>query len=156
MLLLLLIPLILSTFINTWNLTGFPSLHVDEGYYIWKTMSKLQTQDLQPTNNYYAPYFGQIFMAALLGLVRYPDTLNPNLDADFIESLYPIPRLIMGIFAILDTFLIFKITEKRYGIKIVFIADVLFVVMPYGWLLKRIFLETIQLHLLLTSVLLVL
>jgi hypothetical protein len=95
-------------------------------------------------------------MAGLLGLVGYPDTLNPNLDADSIESLYLIPRLIMSIFAILDTFLVFKITEKRYGIKIAFIAAVLFAVMPYGWLLKRIFLETIQLPLVLTSVLLVL
>ncbi|MDR4512583.1 MAG: glycosyltransferase family 39 protein [Nitrososphaeraceae archaeon] len=155
-LLLLFIPLILSAFINTWNLTGFPSLHVDEGYYMWKTISTLQIQDLQPTDSYFAPYFGQIFMASILGLIGYPDTLNPNLDASSIESLYLIPRLIMSIFAILDTFLIFKITEKRYGVKVAFIATVLFVVMPYGWLLKRIFLETIQLPLLLTSVLLLL
>jgi 4-amino-4-deoxy-L-arabinose transferase-like glycosyltransferase len=158
--LLLLLPLILSAVINTWNITGFPNLHVDEGYYMWKTMSILQGQGLLTSDSYldryFAPYFGPIFLAALLGMIGYPDIVNPTLDTASIESLYLIPRLIMSIFAVLDTFLIFKIAEKRYGMKIAFIAAVLFAVMPYEWLLKRIFLETIQLPLLLTSILLVL
>jgi 4-amino-4-deoxy-L-arabinose transferase-like glycosyltransferase len=159
-LLLLLLPLILSAVINTWNITGFPNIHVDEGYHMWKVMSILQGQGLLTTDSYldsyFAPYFGQIFLAGILGMIGYPDIVHPTLDTASIESLYLIPRLIMSIFAVLDTFLIFKIAEKRYDIKIAFIAAVLFAVMPYGWLLKRIFLETIQLPLLLTSILLVL
>ena len=157
---LLLLPLILSAVINTWNITGFPNLHVDEGYYMWKTMSILQGEGVLTSDSYldryFAPYFGPIFLAGLLAMIGYPDIVNPAFDTASIESLYLIPRLIMSIFAILDTFLIFKIAEKKYDIKIAFIAAVFFAVMPYEWLLKRIFLETIQLPLLLTSILLVL
>jgi 4-amino-4-deoxy-L-arabinose transferase-like glycosyltransferase len=59
----------------------------------------------------------------------------------------------MGIFAVFDTFLIYKIGEHRYGRKVAFIAAVLFAVMPYSWMLRRVFLESIQLPLLLLSVL---
>ena len=64
--LLLLLPLILSAVINTWNITGFPNLHVDEGYYMWKTMSILQGQGLLTSDSYldryFAPYFGPILL----------------------------------------------------------------------------------------------
>jgi len=157
---LLLLPLFLSSIINTWNITGFPNIHVDEGYHMWKVMSILQGEGLLTTDSYldsyFAPYFGQIFLAGILGMIGYPDIVHPTLNTASIESIYLIPRLVMSIFAIIDTFLIFKIAEKRYSTKIAFIAAVLFAVMPYGWLLKRIFLETIQLPMLLTSILLVL
>ena len=61
--LLVFIPLILSSFTSLWNITGFPSLHVDEGHYMRKAMSTLEEGDLQPIDRYYAPYFGQILLA---------------------------------------------------------------------------------------------
>jgi hypothetical protein len=121
-----------------------------------KTMSTLQGEGLQPQDRYFAPYFGQILMAGIMGLIGYPDSFNPSPTENSIQTLYLVPRLIMSLFAVIDTFLVFKITERRYGIKIAFIASILFAVVPYGWALRRIFLESIQLPLLLTSILLVL
>ena len=40
--LLIFIPLVLSSFTSLWNITGFPSLHVDEGHYMRKAMSTLE------------------------------------------------------------------------------------------------------------------
>src|SRR5688500_12406955 len=154
--LLIFIPLVLSSFTSLWNISGFPSLHVDEGHYMRKAMSTLEGEGLQPQDRYFAPYFGQILLAGILGMIGYPDIVNPAPDADSVESLYFIPRLIMGLFAVLDTLLIYKITEKRYGLKVALLASILFAVIPYGWLLRRIFLESIQLPLLLTSILLAL
>src|SRR5215203_665045 len=152
--LLIFIPLVLSSFTSLWNISGFPSLHVDEDHYMRKAMSTLEGEGLQPQDRYFAPYFGQILLAGILGMIGYPDILNPSPDVESVESLYFIPRLIMGLFAVLDTFLIYKITEKRYGLKVALLASILFAVIPYGWLLRRIFLESIQLPLLLTSILL--
>jgi Dolichyl-phosphate-mannose-protein mannosyltransferase len=154
--LLIFIPLILSSFTSLWNITGFPSLHVDEGHYMRKAMSTLEGEGLQPQDRYFAPYFGQILLAGILGMIGYPEILHPSPDVESVESLYLIPRLIMGLFVVLDTFLIYKITEKRYGFKVALLASILFAVIPYGWLLRRIFLESIQLPLLLTSILLAL
>ncbi len=154
--LLIFIPLVLSSFTSLWNISGFPSLHVDEGHYMRKAMSTLEGEGLQPQDRYFAPYFGQILLAGILGMIGYPDILHPSTDFESVESLYLVPRLIMGLFVILDTFLIYKITEKRYGFKIALLSSILFAVIPYGWLLRRIFLESIQLPLLLTSILLAL
>lgn len=99
------------------------------------------------------PYFGQIFLAGVLRLIGYPDTLNPSSDLQSVELLHMIPRLIMGILAIIDTFLIFKITERRYGRTVAFIASVLFAVMPMTWILRRVYLDTILMPLMLSSVL---
>jgi hypothetical protein len=61
----------------------------------------------------------------------------------------------MGLLAVADTFLIYKITERRYHNRnVALIAAILFAVMPYGWFFRRIFLETIQVPFLLTSILL--
>ena len=35
---LIFIPLVLSSFTSLWNITGFPSLHVDEGHYMRKAI----------------------------------------------------------------------------------------------------------------------
>ena len=64
-----------------------------------------------------------------------------------------IPRLLMGLLAILDTFLLFKITERRYGIAVALIASVLFAVMPMTWILRRVYLDTILIPFLLSSIL---
>jgi Dolichyl-phosphate-mannose-protein mannosyltransferase len=100
------------------------------------------------------PYFGQIFLAGLLALVGYPGSLNPEPgDAYSIETLYLVPRLLMGILAILDTFLVYKIAERRYNRKVAFIAAMLFAVMPMTWMLRRVLLDSILLPFLLSSIL---
>jgi hypothetical protein len=110
------------------------------------------------------PYFGQIFLAGALQLVGYPNSLNPYVittgttstgDAVHVtEMLWLIPRVLVGLLAVVDTFLIYKIAERRYNNKTVaLIASILFAVMPLSWMTRRIFLESIQLPLILSSIL---
>jgi len=154
--LLLAIPLALAAFTHLWNPLGYPSVHIDEGHYMRKAMSILDGTGIDPLARYAAPYFGQIFLAGALGIVGYPDSLNlsANGDVHSIEALYLVPRVLMGLLAVADTFFIYKIAERRYNRKIALIAAILFAVMPYSWLFRRIFLETIQVPFLLTSILL--
>ncbi|HZD82632.1 MAG TPA: hypothetical protein VE076_07125, partial [Nitrososphaeraceae archaeon] len=157
--LLLAIPLALSAFTHLWNPLGYPSLHVDEGHYMRKAMSILDGTGIDPLHRYAAPYFGQIFLAGVLGIVGYPDSLNlsdtGNGVLHSVEMLYLVPRVLMGLLAVADTFLIYKITERRYHNRnVALIAAILFAVVPFGWLFRRIFLETIQVPFLLTSILL--
>jgi 4-amino-4-deoxy-L-arabinose transferase-like glycosyltransferase len=168
--LLLAIPLALSAFTHLWNPLGFPSLHIDEGHYMRKAMSILDGTGIDPLARYAAPYFGQIFLASALGIIGYPDSLlNPS-DTNgggggsssgsgdvlhSVEMLYLAPRVLMGLLAVADTFLIYKITEHRYHNRnVALIAAILFAVIPYGWFFRRIFLETIEVPFLLTSILL--
>ena len=155
---LLAIPLVLSAFTHLWNPIEFPSLHIDEGHYMRKALSILEGTGIDPLARYAAPYFGQIFLAGALGIVGYPDSLNLSDAGDVlhsVETFYLFPRVLMGLLAIADTFLIYKITERRYHNRnVALIAATLFAVMPYGWLFRRIFLETIQVPFLLTSILL--
>ena len=68
------------------------------------------------SSRYDHPYFGQLFLAGALGIVGYPDLLNPRIsDIYSIEMLHLLPRLLMGILAVFDTFLIYKIAERRYS-----------------------------------------
>ena len=59
----------------------------------------------------------------------------------------------MGILAVVDTFLIYKIAERRYNRNVAFVAAILFAVTPVGWLFRRMYLDPIQLPFLLTSIL---
>ena len=61
----------------------------------------------------------------------------------------------MGLLAVVDTFFIYKIVERRYSTKVAFVASLFFAVMPLGWFIRRIWLESIQLPFLLLSILLV-
>jgi hypothetical protein len=104
------------------------------------------------------PYFGQLFLAGLLRIVGYPSSLHPSAAAPddlirSIEMLHLVPRVLMGLLAVVDTFLIYKIAEVRYNRKVAFIASVLFAVMPLSWLTRRIYLENLQLPFLLLSIL---
>ena len=104
------------------------------------------------------PYFGQVFLASILGVLNYPNSLNDSGSGNTehsIQMLYVVPRLVMGILAVIDTFVVFKIAERRYSRKVAFIASVFFAVMPVGWFIRRIWLESIQLPILLVSILLV-
>jgi hypothetical protein len=158
-LLLLFIPLVLSAFTHIWNPIGFPALHVDEGHYMRRAMQVIEGQGPQESNNtyFYAydhPYFGQLFLGGVLKLIGYPDILSPKAgDVHSIEMLYLVPRVIMGLLAVLDTFLIYKIAEHRYGRNVAFVASILFAVMPLSLLLRGIFLDSILLPFLLASIL---
>ena len=67
-----------------------------------------------------------------------------------------VPRIIMGLLAVLDTFIIYKICERLYtrNKTVAFIGSLLFAVMPLTWLTRRIYLDSIQLPLILLSILL--
>lgn len=151
----ILIPLVLSSYTHLWNPTGFPSLHTDEGHYLRKAISTETGQGLQPQDRYRAPYFGQMFLAGIFSIINYPNVEVLG-NSNPVEQLYLIPRVIMGILAVIDTFLLYRITENRYGRNVAIIASVLFAVMPFTWLTRRIFLESIQLPFILTSILLIL
>jgi hypothetical protein len=92
----------------------------------------------------------------VLGALGYPDSLQPSAAIESITNLYAIPRIIMGLLSVVDTFVIFKIGESRYGRRVALIASVLFAVMPISWLTRRILLDSILLPFLLTSILLAL
>jgi hypothetical protein len=142
-----------------WNPVGFPAIHVDEGHYMRRAMQVLQGFGPQEsTDTYYFiydhPYFGQLFLAGIFKLIGYPDMLAPQVgDVHSIEMLYLVPRVLMGLLAVLDTFLIYKIAERKYNRTVAFIAAILFAVMPLGLLTRGIFLESILLPFLLGSIL---
>jgi hypothetical protein len=158
----ILIPLVLSAVTHLWNVAGFPALHPDESDYLRKSVHYLKGFGPQETSNdpiaypdypYTHPYFGQLFLAGLLGVTGYPNSLHPTPDVQSIEMLHLVPRAIMGVLAVLDTFLLYKITERRYNKNAALIASVLFAVMPMTWILRRIYLDTLLMPLLLSSIL---
>ena len=157
------IPLALTAFTHLWNPIVFPSIYVDEAHYMRRTMNVLEGMGPQESAKIYHhpfdhPYFGQIFLASILGVVGYPDSLNPPESSNTVhamEMLYLVPRLVMGVLAVVDAFFIYKITECRYNRNVAFIASIIFAVMPMGWFIRRIWLESIQLPFLLLSILLI-
>jgi Dolichyl-phosphate-mannose-protein mannosyltransferase len=153
------IPILLSIFTHLWNPVGFPDLDYDEGIYIGRALQVLEGQGPQDPYAYDHPYFGQLFLAGIFKLIGYPDSLHPSVEdaeiAHSIEMLWLVPRVIMGILAVVDTFLIYKIAQVRYNSKKAgFVASVLFAVMPITWLTRWVLLDSIQLPFLLSSVLL--
>ena len=157
------VPMVLAAFTHLWSPIGFPSIYVDEAHYMRRAMNILEGQGPQESAKVYHhpydhPYFGQLFLASILGVFDYPNSLNLSGSGNTeqsIEMLYMFPRIVMGILAVIDTLFVFKIAERRYSKKVAFIASILFAVMPLGWFVRRIWLESIQLPLLLASILLV-
>ncbi len=152
--LLIAVPLILSGFTHLWNPIGFPDVFYDEGIYMRRTMHVLEGLGVQERSFYDHPYFGQLFLAGSLSIIGYPGSINPTTDVHSIEMLYLIPRVLMGILAVADTFLIFKISERAYNRNVAFFGAILFAVMPITWLIRRILLDSILLPFLLLSILL--
>ncbi|MGB6463310.1 MAG: glycosyltransferase family 39 protein [Nitrosotalea sp.] len=144
----------LSGFIHLWNVAEFPDLFYDEGVYMRRAMHIISGLGLQERYFYDHPYFGQLFLAGVLSAVGYPNSLHPTLDSRSIETLYLVPRILMGLLAIADTFLIFKISEKYYNTKTGIAASLLFAVMPMTWITRMILLDSILLPFLLLSILL--
>ncbi len=162
-LLIILIPIVLSAFTHLWNLEGFPDIYRDEDHYLRKTMHVLRGLGPQegpsdlisyPAHPYTHPYFGQLFLAGVLGIVGYPNSIHPIADPSSIKELFLVPRVLMGILAVADTFLLFRITELRYNRTVALMASILFAVMPITWMLRRVWLEPIQLPFILSSILL--
>lgn len=156
------IPLALAAFTHLWNPIGFPSIYVDEAHYMRRTMNVLEGLGPQESARTYHhpydhPYFGQIFLASILAVVGYPNSLSVSEYGSIhsFEMLYLIPRVVMGLLAVVDTFVIYKIAQSRYNRKVAFIASLFFAVMPVSWFIRRIWLESIQLPFLLLSILLV-
>jgi Dolichyl-phosphate-mannose-protein mannosyltransferase len=154
----ILIPLTLSAFIHIWNPAGFPGIDQDEGHYMRRAMEVLQGLGPQETKAtffypYDHPYLGQIFLASVLSLINYPSSINPSVSSDSIEMLYLVPRVLMGILAVVDTFLVYKIADIKYNRKVAFVSATLFAVMPITWFLRRIFLDSIALPFILLSIL---
>ena len=154
----LIIPLSLSAFIHMWNPIGFPAFHVDEGHYMRRAMQVLEGLGPQESKETYDygydhPFFGQIFLAATLSLINYPDSLSPSVDLHSIEMLYLVPRLVMGLLAVIDTFLVYKIAETRYNRNVAFFSATLFAVMPLSRILRGILLDSIELPFILLSIL---
>jgi hypothetical protein len=155
------LPLILAAITHLWNVVGFPVPQYDESIYLRRSMHVLEGQGAQesipytPYTLYDHPYFGQLFIASNLGIIGYPNSFNTSSDGNqsFIETSFFLPRLIIGILAVVDTFLIYKIAECRYNRKVALCASILFAVMPITWLARIVLLDTILLPLLLSSIL---
>ena len=65
------------------------------------------------------PYFGQIFLAFMLKLADYKLPTDQSIESpESIQQLYTVPRLLMGILAVIDTFLVYKIGEVWNGRKV--------------------------------------
>lgn len=151
--LLLGIILAVSAFTHLWNAIEFPSFFYDEGVYMRRAMHIISGLGMQERYYYDHPYFGPLFLAGLLSAIGYPSSLHPTSDVESIASLWLIPRIIMGLLAVADTFLTFKIAEKYYNTRVGLGASLLFAVMPFTWLTRRILLDSILLPFLLLSVL---
>jgi hypothetical protein len=150
--LLVLIPLALSAYTHLWNPVGFPNLFYDEGVYIRRAMHVMEGLGPQEAYYYDHPFFGQIFLGGMLTIIGYPESLNPSPDMQSIDSLYQVPRILMGILAVIDTFLIYKISERMYNRNIALFASILFAVMPVAWFTRMILLDSILLPFLLFSI----
>lgn len=151
---LVLIPIALSAYTHLWNTTGFPSLFYDEGVYMRRAMHVMEGLGPQEANYYDHPFFGQIFLAGMLTVIGYPDSLAPSADLDSIKSLYAAPRILMGMLAMADTFLVYKISERLYSRNVAMLASILFAAMPSTWFTRMILLDSILLPFLLLSILL--
>src|SRR5215208_1605791 len=135
---LLLVPLVLAAFTHIWNPSQFPNIHADEGTYMLRALTFLKDKTLLPQGApfYDHPFFGQVFLASVMALFGYPDSLNPSADGDVssIQRLFLFPRILMGLLAVVDTLLIYKITERKYSKTVALIAAILFAVMPITWI----------------------
>jgi Dolichyl-phosphate-mannose-protein mannosyltransferase len=156
--------LIVAAITHLWNPIGFPGIHYDEGIYMRRSMHVLEAlgpldplnqfdHTQESTSSYDHPFFGQLFLASALSVLNYPHSFISDSTLVSIQNIYLVPRLIMGLLAIFDTFLVYKIANVRYNKNTAFIASMLFAAMPLTWLLNRIVLDSIQLPFLLASVL---
>lgn len=144
--------LLVSAFTHLWNPVGFPDIFFDEGIYMRRAVNLLDTGNPQESTFYDHPYMGQIVLAGFLKIVNF-ENITFTTEAESLKTLYLLPRIFMGLLAILDTFLVYKIAQKQYGNNIAIIAALLISVMPYTWVFRRVLLDSILLPFLLSSIL---
>ena len=160
--LIVVLPLVVSAFTHLWNPIGFPEIYIDEDHYLRRSIQVLDGNGPQESilvydHPYDHPYFGQIFLAFMLKMANYNYvSTSPTETPESIQNYYMDPRIIMGILAIIDTFLVFKIGEIWHSKKLGFTAAILFAIMPLSWILKMILLDSLLLPFLLTSIFLAL
>ena len=99
------------------------------------------------------PYFGQLFLAGVFKIIGYPHSLHLSSDIHSIETLYFVPRVLMGLLAVFDTFLVFMISDRRYNRNVAIIASIVFAVTPMSWFTRWILLDSLLLPFLLSSIL---
>ena len=148
----ILIPLLLACVIHLINPVGFPDVFFDEGIYMRRAMNTIDTGNPQESYLYDHPYFGQIILAGVLQITNYPHNETAT-DPESLQNLYLIPRLFMGMVAVLSTFLVYQIAKEKFSNNVALLSSTLFAVMPYTWVLDRILLDSILLPFLLTSIL---
>ncbi len=149
--------ILISSFTHIWNPIGFPTINIDEGIYMLRAVQILYGNENNETIFYDHPYFGPIVLASLLKVIDYPNIASPNLnEMQSFELLYLFPRVWMGILGVLDTMLIYFIAKYRYNRNVGLIASLLFAAMPLTWITRRIYLESLLLPFLLSSILLLL
>jgi len=151
-LILLAVPLALSAYTHLWNPAGFPFWHIDEGVYVERALRSLDLDILYSKHDH--PFLGWTVLAGFLHVAGYPGLLATSADPSSLGMLYGIPRVLMGMLAVLDTFLIYKIAEKRFGRRAAPVAATLFAVMPVSLTLRMVLLDSILLPFVLASVLL--
>src|SRR5438093_215378 len=99
-----------------------------------RAMNVLAGLSPQEAGTYYDhPYFGQLFLAGIFKIIGYPSSLNLSYDIQSVQTLYLIPKLLIGVLAVIDTLLVYKISEYRYCRKVALLASILFAVMPITW-----------------------
>lgn len=122
-----------------------------------RAMHVLNYQGPQEELTFYDhPYFGQLFLSGVFQIIGYPALFITAAGGDLthmIEMLYFIPRVLMGTLAVVDTFLIYKISEYWYNRRIALISSVFFAAMPSTFILRWILLDSIELTLFLLSLL---
>jgi hypothetical protein len=146
----------LSACTHILNPIGFPpGPFNDENIYIGRAMRVLNGLGLTESSLFDHPYFAQLLLAGIFFVIGYPSSLHPVVgDLHSIETLFLVPRILIGIFAVIDTFLIYKICERHYNQTVALIASIIFAVMPIIiWQTRWVLLESIQLPFLLASIL---
>lgn len=149
----ILVILAISSFTHLWNASGFPDVFFDEGAYLHRAMHVLDGLGPEEGAYYDHPFFGQIFLASIFTIIGYPYSMHFTSNINSISIIYLIPRILMGILSVIDTFLVYKIADKQYGKNAAIVSSVLFSVMPITWIFRRVLLDTILLPFLLLSIL---
>lgn len=142
----------LAAVIHLVNPVGFPDIFFDEGIYMRRAMNMMDTGNPQENYLYDHPYFGQIVLAGVLQITDYPP--DTTTEPGSLQNLYLIPRLFMGIIAVVSTLLVYQIAKEKFGDAVALLSSTLFTVMPYTWVFDRILLDSILLPFLLASILL--
>ena len=141
--------LLLSAYVHLWNPVGFPDISFDEGVYMRRAMHLIETGSPQESHLYDHPYFGQIVLAGFLKAAGFPESAAGSAGAPYLA-----PRILMGLLAVLDTYLVYRIADGRLGRRAAVVAAVLFASMPITWMLRRVLLDSLALPLVLSSMLL--